>query len=919
MVSHHPASSARRPPSIDEQLGAVQAALERHLRVPESDQPLVPYPEQLAGARALLRGAVIEQATGEGKTVTAAFAAAVWAREGPVHVATANPYLAARDAGWLRPVYADLGLEVGVVTPESTPAQRREQYRRAIVYSTLSELGFDYLRDRMVTRAADRVQVRGLDALIVDEADLLLIDEARTPLVIASPAQPEEAPDLASLARLVEGLLAVQVERVAEKIATLRQLRPRAFETAVVAAQLRRGAPRDPAVAALFAERPALVRAAERADRELRGGDRWMLDDGLLFAVDERARTAYLTADGQAWLEERTGPIFVDPGRSGRTLAALHNLILAYALFQRDRDYLVRDGQVVLIEQATGRAAESRRYMRGLHAAIEAKELGAPLEETETLAQISVQSLVRQYRRRAGMTGTALPAADEFQRMYEMKVEQIPRHRPNRRVDLPPRLYRSAADVDAAVLAQIREAHALGRPVLVGAADLGRSERLSALLAGAGLAHVVLNAREHEREAAIIGGAGREGAITIATAMAGRGTDIRLQPDLEERLVERAVAEVSTRAAHGPLTVTCASPRAATLLRDALKQQPDLHLGAGGPRTALAVRRPGRDDPDRAGTLLFALGLTVIATEPQPSRRLDDQLRGRSGRQGDEGLTLLYASLEDETVRFYGDAGVRARALRALSTRPYLEGHPAERVIDDAQGRAERLHAGQRQQLFKLDDVVERQRRAFIRAYDAALLHESPHELIRSFIPEIAAGEAASLPKDPSTLADWLEGLAARYGLPHGALPTALSHAPDVGACLARLLRDALRDRLDRAAAEWGERWPEVCRTVLLRTATEQWAAHVESLDDVQRQAPALFSFLSAPVEISYAREANRRYAGFNELVQAEALAALLTLPLPYERPLPMRRAPEVPASVVALPALAGAADLSDAERNPLQ
>ncbi|MGH2602351.1 MAG: hypothetical protein ACRDJ9_23565, partial [Dehalococcoidia bacterium] len=293
--------------------------------------------------------------------------------------------------------------------------------------------------------------------------------------------------DLPSLARLVEGLMAAQAERVRTKIATLRALRPRSFDASVVAAQLRRGGPRDPAVAALFAERPALLRAAERADRELRGSDRWMLDDGLLFAVDERARTAYFTIDGQTWMEERTGPLFAEPERATQTLAALHNLILAYALYQRDRDYLVRDGQVVLIEQATGRAAESRRYMRGLHAAIEAKELGGALEETETLAQISVQGLVRQYERRAGMTGTALPAADEFNRMYGTPVEAIPRHRPNRRVDLPPRLYRTPAHVDEAVVADVAEAHALGRPVLVGTADVERSDRLSARLAAVGL------------------------------------------------------------------------------------------------------------------------------------------------------------------------------------------------------------------------------------------------------------------------------------------------------------------------------------------------------------------------------------------------------------------------------------------------
>jgi preprotein translocase subunit SecA len=309
----------------------------------------------------------------------------------------------------------------------------------------------------------------------------------------------------------------------------------------------------------------------------------------------------------------------------------------------------------------------------------------------------------------------------------------------------------------------------------------------------------------------------------------------------------------------------------------------------------------------------------VIATEPQANRRLDDQLRGRAGRQGDEGLTRLYASLEDETLRFYGDLARRARALGLLRDRPFLEGRAAARLIADAQQRAERLHGGQRQQLFKLDDVVEAQRRAFLRAYDAALAHPAAHELVRGFIPEVVAGELASRPVDRAAAPAWLDGLAARYGLPRDALPAALPDGLSEEAYLADALRAALADRFRRSGAEWGGRFPDVARTVLLRTATEQWAAHVDALDEVQRQAPALFSFLSAPVEISYAREANRRYLGFNRLVQSEALAALLTLPLPYERALPMRDPSALPAAVLALPSVAGLGSASEAGRDPIQ
>jgi preprotein translocase subunit SecA len=808
-------------------LAAVRDAIRRHLTVPGTDRPLEPYPEQIASARALLRGAVIEMATGEGKTITAAFAAACWARHGPVHIATANEYLAGRDAGLLAPVYADLGLTTGVVTAALGPAERRRQYARDIVYSTLAELGFEYLRDRLVTRPADRVQRRGLGALIVDEADLLLIDEARTPLIIARPATDTPGPDLPALARLVAALVAEQWQRVTDKLARIG--RATGWEAAVLAAQIRRGAPRDPEVLAHFSARRGAMAAAERAERELRGADVWMLDDGLLYAVDERARTAYLTEEGQRRVEERLGPVFARPTESGTTLAALHSLLLAFTLFERDRDYLVRDGRVVLIEEATGRAAESRRYMHGLHAAIEVKELGGPNEDTETLAQISVQQFVRLYARRAGMTGTARPAAEEFARIYEMPVVPIPRHRRSRRVDLPPRLYRTAAAVDRAVVEEVRAAHAAGRPVLVGTQDVGRSERLSRLLTAAGLPHAVLNAREHAREAEIVAEAGRPGAITVATTMAGRGTDIRLK---------------------GPL------------------------------------------------------GLYVIGVEPAANRRLDDQLRGRSGRQGDEGLTRLYASLEDETLRFYGAAHVRAAAVRALVRRPFLEGRAARRVIDDAQRRADRLHYGQRRTLFALDRVLEAQRRAMLAAYERALVHPAPTEAVRGFIGAVAADEIARRPDAPAERAAWAAELAGRYGLP--------AEGPEnrergTGwAENAAALAAALADRFARTRAEAGASWDALARTALLRAAAELWALHVEAIDALQRQAPVTFAFLPAPIVVSFAKEASARYNEYLRAVRAEALSALLTLPMPYERPL--SPADGVPLSAAARELLGAAA-----------
>jgi len=372
------------------------------------------------------------------------------------------------------------------------------------------------------------------------------------------------------LSLIIKELIAGQRERVTAKLARLRALPADTFDAAVLTSQIRRGAPRDPDVLAWFRDNPHASRTAERAARELGTAGAWMLDDGLLYSIDERARTAYFTEDGQAEIEGRLGPLFALPAVNGDTLAALHNLVVAFALFERDRDYLIRDGRIVLIEEATGRAAESRRYMHGLHTAIEVKELGVPERESDTLAQISVQQFVRQYRRRAGMTGTARPAANEFARIYDMAVTRVPRHRPNRRVDLPPRLYRTPADVDAALVEDVAAAHRLGRPVLVGTSDVGRSERLSTSLTTAGLPHVVLNARGHADEAEVVAAAGQPGAITIATNMAGRGTDISLASELETHIVTRAVAEIRRLIAGGTVTVNCASDRAAWALRAAL-------------------------------------------------------------------------------------------------------------------------------------------------------------------------------------------------------------------------------------------------------------------------------------------------------------------------------------------------------------
>ncbi len=858
---------SRRPPrDEDATIEAVRAAIVKHLTVPGTATPLEPYPEQIAGARSMLRGAVAEMATGEGKTIAAAFTAAVWARSGPVHVATANGYLAARDADLLRPVYAELGFTTGAVTPEMPPRTRRAHYRRDIVYSTLSELGFDYLRDRLVLRPLDRVQVRGLGSLIVDEADLLLIDEARTPLIIADPTDEPPEPLLIQLAPIIAALVQAQAQRVEQKRALLDGIAADSFDAAVLAAQLRRGAPRHPAVLDYFSRRPQAARNAEQAERELRGGHAATLEEGLLFRVDEQARTGYFTAEGQTVIEAQLGPLFERPDAPPEMLAALHNLLLAFALFERDHDYLVRDDAVVLIEPSTGRAAAGRRYMQGLHAAIETKELGAPGEHNQTRAQISVQQFARQYTRRAGMTGTAAPAAKELATIYGMETAVIPRHRPNRRVDLPARLFRTAEEADTAVTAAIIAAHRLGRPVLAGAQDLMRAERLSALLTQAEIPHTLLTARDHAREAEVIAGAGRFAAVTVATTMAGRGTDIRLEDNLDTLLVERAVTVVMQQA--GSAVFDCLSNTARDLLAAGLRNA-GVSVQAGGLRLVA-----GSGDAAAGGPQLFALGLEVIAAEPAMDRRLDDQLRGRSGRQGDDGITRLFGSLEDEVLRFHGAAGMRARALAALERHPFLEGRGAERVLADAQRRASRVHAGQRKRLFEFDQVLEAQRRAMLAGYEAVLTAPDPEPAIRAFIPEVAAG-----------VASWQEA-AALYG---AATPEGIEagQPPDRA-----VLSAIIEERYLRSRAEAGPAWGELARAALLRATTELRSVHVDRTEHLQRQAPAVYGFLPGPPEIPYAKEASALYQDYRWSVKAETIVTLTTLPQRYERALNPERVP---------------------------
>jgi preprotein translocase subunit SecA len=556
----------------DEQLRGKTAEFRKRLEAGESLDSLLPeafaatreaarrvlgmrhFDVQLIGGMALHFGKIAEMRTGEGKTLVATLPAYLNALPGKgVHVVTVNDYLAQRDAEWMRPVYEFLGLTVGVIKSGQSSEEKRAAYAADITYGTNNEYGFDYLRDNLAFRLEDRVQ-RGLAYAIVDEVDSILIDEARTPLIISGPA-----------------------EESTELYLKINQLVPR----------------------------------LKRQETEEGEGDYW---------ADEKTRQVHLSDAGHERAEELIAEAgLIAPGESlydAANIRLMHHLnaaLRAHALYHRDVEYIVRNGEVIIVDEFTGRTMPGRRWSDGLHQAIEAKEGVRVREENQTVASITFQNYFRMYSKLSGMTGTADTEAFEFQSIYGLEVVVIPTHRPMIRKDHPDLVYLTAKDKYAAIVEDIRDCVNRGQPVLVGTTSIETSELLSKYLNEHKIPHEVLNAKQHEREAMIVAQAGRPGAVTIATNMAGRGTDIVLGGNLEAEL-----AQVD-------------------------------------PNDEVARQRVREEWQKRHDAAIAAGGLHIIGTERHESRRIDNQLRGRSGRQGDPGSSRFYLSLEDNLMRIFGD------------------------------------------------------------------------------------------------------------------------------------------------------------------------------------------------------------------------------------------------------------------------
>ena len=787
---------------LPEVLAAAREAARRTIK-------LRPYDVQILGAVVLHQGKIPEMRTGEGKTLVGPLAAAVNALTGAgVHVITVNDYLARRDAQWMGPLFAFLGLSLGVITHDTSyifdadfhsgeertarlrPVTRREAYAADVTYGTNNEFGFDYLRDNMVTELEARVQ-RGHAFAIVDEVDNILIDEARTPLIISG--QAGESQDLYQVfAKLVP-------------------------------------------------------RLRERPEGALEGGD---------YFVDVKDKAVSSTEEGVAKVEKMVG---VDNLYGGDPLMARHfeSALRAHALFKRDRDYIVEGGEIVIVDEFTGRKMPGRRWSEGLHQAIEAKEGLRVQRESVTMATITFQNYFRLYGKLAGMTGTAMTEAEEFSKIYKLDVTSIPTHRPMIRVDEPDLVYRTERAKDAAIIEHIKERIAAGQPVLVGTTSVERSEHLAGLLKREGIKHSVLNAKQHEREAPIVAQAGRSGAVTIATNMAGRGTDIVLGGN------PAGLASEALRIKGLNPAEVDAETYAAAL--------------ADAERSCIVDRE----------IVLAAGGLRIIGTERHESRRIDNQLRGRAGRQGDPGSSRFYLSLEDDLMkRFAGERVVGLMDRLGFDESQALESAMVSRTIEGAQTRVEGYNFDVRKRVVEFDDVINMQRATVYGERDRVLRGEDLALTIQDALQaEVRALAATHCP--PGLPGDWNRSTLATELQRLGVQAPATLETIVEDTLLYEAVAVAADEALERKAKEIGEEmWPKVERAVILRSIDQLWVEHLTEVDDLRRGIGLRGHAQIDPLN-AFKIEAFKLYEEFQSLIRVSIGRAILRVSLVQEQRAP--------------------------------
>ena len=823
----------------DEELQAVTPALKQRLADGETLDDILPdafaacreasrrvlgmehFPVQITGGIVLHRACIAEMQTGEGKTLVATLPVYLNALAGKgVHVVTVNDYLARRDSEWMGKLYRFMGLTVGLVVHGVTAEGRKAAYRADITYGTNNEFGFDYLRDNMVVQKEQMVQ-RGHAYAIVDEVDSILIDEARTPLIISGSGGDSSA-------------LYQKADQFASRL-----------------------------------KKSVVTELDDKEDQDAQAdGD---------YVVDEKRRTATLTQEGIKKAEAFFGVENITDADNMTLLHHINQAIKARGVMKRDIDYVVRDGEVIIVDEFTGRLMIGRRYNEGLHQAIEAKEGVKVAAESKTLATVTFQNYFRMYEKLAGMTGTASTEADEFSEIYGLNIVTVPTNRPRQRQDMHDVVYKTVKGKYNAVIEQVVECHAKGQPVLVGTVSIEKSEILSRLLKAKGVPHNVLNAKNHEREAEIVAQAGKKGAVTIATNMAGRGTDIVLggnAPYLAktkmraEGFTEEQIAEADGHGETDNEDILAARARFEALLAE---YQPAISAEAE------EVRAAG--------------GLFIIGTERHESRRIDNQLRSRSGRQGDPGASRFFLSLEDDLLRLFG--GDRVQAL--MDTLNLDEDTPIENkmltsTIESAQKKLEARNFSIRKNVLQYDDVMNQQReiiygqrRKVLNGEDvSASLHQMMEESIKASVAAFLGGDVAE---------EWDFAALRRHYLGWLCVESDFHYTTEQ-------LNDLKREDVENLLLERGKKilaikeqrygapiMREVERICLLRNVDLKWMDHIDNMDQL-RQGIALRSYGQKDPVVEYRIEGFEMFDAMVESIREDTVKMLLTVEL---------RTPEAP------------------------
>ncbi len=812
---------------LPEAFAAVRAAAKRTLG-------LRLFGVQLMGGIALHSSSISEMVTGEGKTLTAVAPAYLNALTGRgVHIVTVNDYLARRDAQWNAPVYEALGLTVGCIQANMHSDERIVQYSADVTYGMNSEFGFDYLRDNMKSRVEYQSQ-RDRHFAIIDEVDSILIDEARTPLIISGPA--EQSSEKYYLAdRVVRRW--VQGKKGIEK-----------------------------------ADLDDLVAAKAKGPGPEAEEIRLQLEQGYFFVYSEKQHTAYLSESGIVAAQRELGiPDFYAPEVMNENWPHhLEQAVRAHTLYTSEKEYVVKEGEVIIVDEFTGRLMEGRRWSDGLHQAVEAKEGIKIREENQTLATVTIQNFFRLYDKLAGMTGTAQTEAAEFHKIYKLDVLSVPTNRPLKRLSHDDRIYLTEKEKWKAVVEEIVTSHASGRPILVGTTSIETNERLSAMLVKRGVPHEVLNAKQHEREAAIIAKAGQLGAVTIATNMAGRGTDILLgefaHGDLLEHWKKHGLAPKDVREGDPELDRKLAAHLAQRFLAGDKKLA---KKADGSPETQKAALEaywaenrmtPQPFHPVRSVAHLG--GLHIVGTERHEARRIDNQLRGRAGRQGDPGSSVFYVALEDALMRkFARDWVKRALSRLGMGAGEEVTSPMVSRAIERAQKKVEEHNFDIRKNLLEYDKVNDEQRRAIYERRNAILRGEKLEETLGEMIDVLLKGLlAANLPQKrppeewtPAEVSLWARR---KFGVEvdTDALRRSGSHE-----AARKLVRDAIDARVEEVKGSGEEDFHRTLRYILLQAFDDKWKEHLRELDAL-REAVGLRGYAQQDPKVEYRREASQMF-----------------------------------------------------------